>query len=115
MLPFDLLAHLLSSYDPMTNSWHEVAPMATSRVAAGVAVVNRFLYVVGGYNGERLRSMEKFYPERNEWQSCPPMSTPRSGAGTLTVSSISPIFYCHGWALNAINCFAGFAPSQEKC
>lgn len=59
-----------------------VASMSNRRIAAGLVVVNRFLYAVGGSNGqERLNSMEKYYPEEDRWMNCPPMSTIRSGAG----------------------------------
>ena len=56
--------------------------MSQKRIAAGLAVVNRFLYTVGGYNGtERLNTAEKYIPEENRWTQCPSMSTSRSGAG----------------------------------
>lgn len=57
--------------------------MSQARLAAGLAVVNRFLYTVGGSNGtDRLNTMEKYYPEEDRWIDCPPMSASRSGAGT---------------------------------
>lgn len=59
-----------------------MAPMANKRLAAGTAVVNRYLYVVGGADGtQRMSSMEKYHPEENRWSLCAPMSTQRSGAG----------------------------------
>lgn len=48
----------------------------------GVAVLNRLLYAVGGFDGtNRLNSAECYYPERNEWRMITPMNTIRSGAG----------------------------------
>lgn len=48
----------------------------------GVAVLNRLLYAVGGFDGtNRLSSAECYYPERNEWRMITPMNTIRSGAG----------------------------------
>lgn len=48
----------------------------------GVAVLNRLLYAVGGFDGtNRLNSAECYYPERNEWRMVTPMNTIRSGAG----------------------------------
>jgi len=73
---------LYCSYDPSQRQWTVVANMSHKRIAAGLTVVNRFLYAVGGFDGvTRLNTMEKYYPEENRWISCPPMSTSRSGAG----------------------------------
>lgn len=48
----------------------------------GVAVLNRLLYAVGGFDGtNRLNSAECYYPERDEWRMITPMNTIRSGAG----------------------------------
>jgi len=63
-----------------------MSPMATCRIGVGLAVVNRLLYVVGGYDGEsRLASVERYHPENNEWLMVEPMSVTRSGAGKLMV------------------------------
>ena len=59
-----------------------VSPMATCRIGMGLAVVNRLLYVVGGYDGEsRLATVERYHPENDDWQLVSPMSVTRSGAG----------------------------------
>lgn len=59
-----------------------MAPMLTRRIGVGVAVLNRLLYAVGGFDGtNRLNSAECYYPERNEWRMITPMNTIRSGAG----------------------------------
>ena len=82
LLQYFMLANC--SYDPLNREWTVVASMSTRRIAAGLAVVNRFLYAVGGSNGQsRLNTMEKYYPEENRWIGCPPMSTQRSGAGEI--------------------------------
>jgi hypothetical protein len=48
----------------------------------GVAVLNRLLYAVGGFDGtNRLNSAECYYPERNAWRMITPMNSIRSGAG----------------------------------
>ena len=70
-------------YDPDTDNWSMIGPMATKRLGVGVAVVNRLLYAVGGFDGiNRLRSMECYHPENDEWQFLAPMNSTRSGAGT---------------------------------
>lgn len=57
----------------------------------GVAVLNRLLYAVGGFDGaSRLNSAECYYPERNEWRMITPMNTIRSGAGEWARSEAAP-------------------------
>lgn len=69
-------------YDPERDQWQLVAPMLTRRIGVGVAVINRLLYAVGGFDGaNRLSSCECYYPERDEWRTMAPMNTVRSGAG----------------------------------
>lgn len=56
--------------------------MHTKRLGVGVAVINRLLYAIGGFDGnERLASMECYHPENNEWTILPAMRIGRSGAG----------------------------------
>lgn len=55
-------------------------------MAVGVAVVNRLLYAIGGYDGhERHKSAECYHPENNEWTMIAPMHVPRSGAGEVVL------------------------------
>lgn len=69
-------------YDPEKDQWQLVAPMLTRRIGVGVAVINRLLYAVGGFDGaNRLSSCECYNPERDEWKTMAPMNTVRSGAG----------------------------------
>lgn len=69
-------------YEPERDEWQLVAPMLTRRIGVGVAVLNRLLYAVGGFDGtSRLSSAECYYPERDEWRMIAPMRTIRSGAG----------------------------------
>lgn len=69
-------------YDPDLDRWTMLASMATKRIGVGVAVVNRLLFALGGFDGSnRLRSMECYDPEKDEWHFVAPMNTTRSGAG----------------------------------
>nr|XP_015204456.1 PREDICTED: kelch-like ECH-associated protein 1 [Lepisosteus oculatus] len=75
-------------YDPEKDSWQLVAPMQTRRIGVGVAVINRLLYAVGGFDGtNRLSSAECYNPERDEWKSTAPMNTVRSGAGVCALGN----------------------------
>lgn len=56
--------------------------MLTRRIGVGVAVINRLLYAVGGFDGaNRLGSCECYNPDRDEWTAMASMNTVRSGAG----------------------------------
>lgn len=64
--------------------------MQTRRIGVGVAVINRLLYAVGGYDGtHRLSSSECYNPDRDEWKPMAAMNTVRSGAGESRPSSES--------------------------
>lgn len=52
-----------------------------------VAVLNRLLYAIGGFDGEnRLRSTECYCPDSKKWSLVAPMNTPRSGAGSASLN-----------------------------
>ena len=69
-------------YEPTEDAWSAVAQMGTRRIGVGVAVVNRLLYAVGGFDGQkRLNSVECYTPETNSWHFVASMNTTRSGAG----------------------------------
>lgn len=52
----------LLSYNPVTGEWRYLAPMSEARSQAGVAVLDGYLYVVGGNNKtqEVLPSVERY-------------------------------------------------------
>ena len=66
-------------YDPATNAWEAVAPMAAARRALAVAVLDGKLYAVGGqgagYNA--LSSVERYDAATNAWEATAPMATAR--------------------------------------
>lgn len=79
-------------YDPDDDQWTTIKPMKNKRLGVGLAVVNRILYAIGGYDGEkRLNSCESYHPENDEWNYIKPMNTVRSGAGIVySYSSLVP-------------------------
>lgn len=75
------------SYDPEEDRWTLIQPMHSKRLGVGVAVVNRLLYAIGGFDGDdRLPSMECYHPENNAWTILPSMQTGRSGAGVAALN-----------------------------
>lgn len=72
------------SFDPEEDRWTLVQPMHYKRLGVGIAVVNRLLYAIGGFDGtERLKSIECYHPENNAWTLIPSMIVGRSGAGIV--------------------------------
>jgi len=68
-------------YDPATNVWEAVAPMAAARYDHAVAVLNGKLYAVGGMfdDSSYLSSVEQYDPAANAWEVVAPMATTRAG------------------------------------
>ena len=60
-------------YDPETNAWEAVAPMATAREYHVMAVLDGKLYAVGG----TFSSVERYDPRTNAWEEVAPMATAR--------------------------------------
>ena len=53
-------SHFLSRYDPKSNQWTYVAPMQVKRKHLGVAVIDNYLYSVGGRDENfELSSVER--------------------------------------------------------
>lgn len=52
----------LVSYNPVTGEWQTLKPMLVPRSQMGVAVLDGYLYVVGGNNRhhEALQSVERY-------------------------------------------------------
>lgn len=59
----------LNRYDPQTNQWScDVAPTTSCRTSVGVAVLDGFLYAVGGQDGVQcLNHVERYDPKENKW------------------------------------------------
>jgi len=67
-------------YDPVTNAWEAVAPMATARDYHAVTVLDGKLYAVGGGNDDvdDLSTVERYDPATNAWEEVAPLATARS-------------------------------------
>lgn len=65
--------------------------MKYSRSGAGVAVLNQYIYVVGGFDGSvQMASVERFDTDRQTWETVMPMKTSRSA---LSVNVIDGKLY----------------------
>jgi kelch-like protein 19 len=51
--------NFINSFDPEEDRWTSCKPMTSKRIGLGLAVVNRLLYAIGGFDGkERLATVE---------------------------------------------------------
>ena len=72
-------------YDPVTNAWEAVAPMAEAR-QSGMAVLDGKLYAVGGFNNnDHLSSVERYDPGTDAWEAVAPLTLARFGAGVAAL------------------------------
>ena len=72
-----LISDTVSKYDPIEDKWIEVKSMHHRKPDISVAVLNGFLYAVGGRsetypNHSRRNSIERYDPGKNEWQVLKP-------------------------------------------
>ncbi len=75
------------AYDPITDKWAQRAPMPTARGALSVAVHDRTLYAIGGYDGKaNSAAVEVYDPAKNLWASRAPLPTPRDHLAAATAS-----------------------------
>ncbi|KAM4540281.1 kelch-like protein 10 [Fundulus diaphanus] len=95
---FNRVEHFNSvrKFDPVTYTWHEVAPMYHRRCYVSVTVLNGCIYAMGGYNGyTRLSTAEYYRPETNQWKLIAPMHEQRSDASCTTLDN--KIYICGGF------------------
>jgi hypothetical protein len=70
-----------SSADVTEDSWVSKAPMQVPRGGLGVAVVDRRIYTIGGFNGYYLDINEEYDPSVDSWVSRKPIMTARKDFG----------------------------------
>ncbi|ELT91551.1 hypothetical protein CAPTEDRAFT_3638 [Capitella teleta] len=61
-------------YDPCFDCWQEMASMILPRSELGLAMLDGFIFAVGGWEGSsRLDSIERYDPTTNHWSMVAPM------------------------------------------
>lgn len=77
------------AYDPTTSSWQSRANLLQTRHRPGLAVLDGYLYAVGGASGKtHLDSVERYNPERDQWEWVANMKTPRVGVAAVVVNRL---------------------------
>jgi len=83
----------LEVYDPVANTWTNLAPMNVPRNHTGGGVINGKLYVVGGRDSTNApTALEVYDTQSNTWTSLAPMPTARSGIGVGVVNGELYVF-----------------------
>ena len=86
---FDVLA--VEYYVPDTDQWTSVAPMRTGQSEAGCCLLERKIYIVGGYNW-RLNNVtgnvHEYNTETDEWER--DLHFPESFAGIACAAVLLP-------------------------
>jgi N-acetylneuraminic acid mutarotase len=75
----------VEKYDPVENSWCQVAPLSSARNCCCCCVVGEYIYVVGGsedsLEGEDVvGTCERYDPSADTWCLLAPLPTPRANA-----------------------------------
>ncbi|CAI5444963.1 unnamed protein product [Caenorhabditis angaria] len=83
-------------YDGQLKKWTAMKEMETLRTRVGVAVYNRCVYAIGGFNGhDRLTLVEKFEYDTNTWTSIAPLQKKRSALSAAVVGK--KVYVCGGY------------------
>nr|WEX30170.1 Kelch-like protein 10a-B [Carassius auratus] len=73
-------------FNPITQTWQEVAPMYERRCYVSVAVLDGLIYAIGGFNGYgRLKTAERYNTNTNQWTMMAPMNVRRSDASATSL------------------------------
>ncbi|XP_048101350.1 kelch-like protein 10 isoform X2 [Alosa alosa] len=73
-------------FNPITRTWHQVAPMHSRRCYVSVTVLDGCIYAMGGFDGYmRLNTAERYEPETNQWTLIATMHEQRSDASATTL------------------------------
>ena len=66
-------------YNITGNEWRNIEPMNTARSNAGAAYKNRKIFVVGGWDGVSLNSVEYYDLVTHEWMRVSSLPRPTTG------------------------------------
>ena len=92
----------IERFDPTKNSWQGLASMRTCRRGVGVAILNGYLYAVGGSDGIRaLKLAERYDPACDSWTQIADMQENRS---SVTAVALGEYFYAIGGYTGVTSC-----------
>jgi len=74
----------LRTYDPSDREWLDLRPMLSARRDPAVAVRDEELWVIGGFNGSALQSVEIYNFEEDRWRQGPVLPEGRTAARAVS-------------------------------
>jgi len=80
-------AKFVFAYDVATDSWHQLAPLSSSRGSVGVAVVGGKIHAIGGRGLDKVTvaTHEVYDPSTGQWSQGAPLPTARDHMGVIVV------------------------------
>lgn len=83
-------------YNPIQKKWSSIEGVTTLRTRVGVAVHQRQVYAIGGFNGQdRMDLVEKFDYDTSKWTKLSPLNRKRSALAAAFVSN--RLYVCGGY------------------
>lgn len=83
-------------YNPLQKKWSSIEGVVTLRTRVGVAVHQRQVYAIGGFNGQdRMDLVEKFDYDTSKWRKLSPLIRKRSALAAAFVSD--RLYVCGGY------------------
>ncbi len=81
-------------YDPSTGLWSYAPSMPTNRHSVSTAVLDDYLYVIGGHTANSRKEVERYNPSTG-WQSMTSMNYERNHPGVATYNGKIYVFGGH--------------------
>lgn len=73
-------------YDPLRDEWKSMKSLSVPRNRLGVAVIDGYIYAVGGGNGNSFHtSVERYDPNHDEWTTVMPLNYRRIGVAVAVL------------------------------
>ena len=79
------------AYSPKTRAWSGKTAMPIARDSAAVAVANNTIYVIGGWNGSTMSTVESYNPASDTWTEDTPLlvSKAATSAGLIGTTIVA--------------------------
>lgn len=88
----------IERFDPKSNTWQMLTEMSTPRRAPSCAIIQNFLYVIGGHDGARyLNSAEMYNISSGTWAKLPSMFEERCKFSVIKDTHNSNIYVFGGY------------------
>ncbi|CAH1254404.1 KBTBD11 [Branchiostoma lanceolatum] len=100
-------------YNPMTDTWTEIAPMLQGRADFGLVALDDHLYAIGGrqHYFSALPSVEKYNPVADEWVYITPLP---KGSRRHAVTSCVGAIYISGGFPHYTDQMLSYSPAAEE-